>query len=85
MKINFWKWATILLLIGLIWQRYSGHEVSAQYGTRITKLSGGELMNGPVSVSGDIKGFSCVSDVSGDLDKGDGSISSNTECYVLTK
>ena len=85
MKINFWKSATIVLLIGLIWQQYFGHEVAAQYGTRITKLSGVELMNGPVSISGEIKGFSCIADVSGDLDKGDGNISSNTECYVLSK
>lgn len=43
-------------------------------------------MDGPVSIlGGEIKGFSCVSDVSGDLDKGDGNISSDVKCYVLTK
>jgi hypothetical protein len=85
MKTNFWKWVTILLLVGLIWQQYSRHSVAAQYGTRITKFSGVELTNGPISVSGEIKGFSCIADVRGDLDKGDGNISSDTECYVLTR
>jgi hypothetical protein len=82
---NLWKWATIVLLVVLIWKQYSGRGVAAQFGTRITKLSGPELMNGPISVSGEIKGFSCISDVSGELDKGDGNISSDTECYVLTR
>jgi hypothetical protein len=60
---------------------------AAQYGqaTRITKLTGVELMNGPINVPGEVKGFSCVADVDADLIKGDGIISSRTECYVLSK
>jgi hypothetical protein len=85
MKANYWKWAALVLASIVAWQAYSGRSVSAQYGVRITKLAGMELMNGPINVSGEIRGFSCVSDVSGDLDKGDGSISSDVQCYVLSR
>jgi hypothetical protein len=84
MKINYWKMAAIGLASVLFWMMYSSHLVSAQYGQgyRITRIYS---LPGSLDVTGEVKGFSCVSDVSGNLDKGDGSISTNAQCYVLSK
>jgi len=86
MKINYWKWAAIGLLTLMIWE-HAGHAVAAQYGyPRVTKVSSSDLATGlPITgVSGEIKGFACTSDVSGDIDSGDGRISTDEQCYVLT-
>ena len=87
MKINYWMWLAVILAGALVWTSISGPSAKAQYGqaTRITKLTGIELANGPVNVQGDVKGFSCIADVDADLIKGDGIISSKVECYVLTR
>jgi hypothetical protein len=87
MKTNHWKWVAVILAAVSLWLAISGHSVAAQYGqgTRITKLTGLDLMNGPVNVPGEVKGFSCVADVDGNLDKGNGDITSTDVCYVLSK
>jgi hypothetical protein len=84
MKINYWKAAAIGLAGVLFWLAYSSYSVSAQYGQgyRITRIYS---LSGSLDVSGEVKGFSCVSDVSGSLDKGDGIISTDAQCYVLSK
>jgi hypothetical protein len=76
MKINYWKAAMVSLVCVLLWLVYSGRRASAQYSlsTRITKLTGAELMDGPVNVRGEVKGFSCVAEEG-----------SEVKCYVLTK
>jgi hypothetical protein len=74
-----------VVLFGLV---YSGRSVAAQYGQsyRITEVTSGDLSYpASVNVQGEVKGFACVSDVSGDLDKGDGDISTQRKCYVLSK
>jgi hypothetical protein len=89
MKINFWKIATVSLLGALLWLAFSGHSTAAQFGGenyRITKVASVDLsFSGSVRVSGEVKGFSCVPDVHGDLFKGDGDIRSDVSCYVLSK
>lgn len=89
MKVNYWKIATISLLGALLWVAYSGRSVAAQFGSEnyhITKATSVDLSYpGSVRVPGEIKGFSCVADVHGDLDKGDGDINSDVNCYVLSK
>lgn len=43
-------------------------------------------IGGNVQIPGkEVKGFSCVADVDGNLDKGDGHISSDVKCFVLSK
>jgi len=87
MRINYWKVATIILVGIWSWLAYSGRSVAAQYGlngqtyniTRTTATSG------TISVPGAVMGFSCASDVQGDLSKGDGQITSDVTCYVLSK
>jgi hypothetical protein len=75
------------LITVLFWIVYSGRSVAAQYGqaVHITKVTSANLIYGTVDVPGEIKGFSCASDVDGDLDKGNGNVSTQVNCYVLSK
>jgi hypothetical protein len=60
----------------------------ASYGTttyHITKATALDISTGSVSVQGEIKGFSCTSDTKGNLDKIGGHISSEEQCFVLSK
>jgi len=87
MKINFWKLTTISLIGVLLWQAYPGRSVAAQYGLNgqsynITRAS---ATFGTVNVPGAVMGFSCAPDVNGDLIKGDGIVSTQVTCYVLSK
>jgi hypothetical protein len=69
-------------------------EASRTETYHVTKVDDQELssaskystIGGNVRIPGnEVKGFSCVSDVHGDLDKGDGDINSDVTCYILSK
>jgi hypothetical protein len=86
-KINYWKVSTITLLGFLLWLSYSGRSLAAQYGSigetyKITKTF---TSPSTVNVSGAVMGFSCTPDVEADLIKGDGIVSTQVNCYVLSK
>jgi hypothetical protein len=97
MKIECRKAATICFLSVLVWLAYSGRPIAAQVGSEtyhVTQVDSRQLsdassypsIGGNVQIPGkEVKGFSCVADVDGDLDKGDGRISSDVKCYVLSK
>jgi hypothetical protein len=84
MKVDFWKAATIFLVCVLCGLTYSGRKAAAQSGSgyHITRMTS---IYGSLSVSGEVKGFSCGSNVDGMLDKGTGSISTDVTCYVLSR
>jgi hypothetical protein len=83
MKVNYWKTATILLILVLCGLTYSERKAVAQAGSgyKITKTT----LYGSPAVPGEVKGFSCTSDVDGLLDKGTGLISSQVTCYILSR
>jgi hypothetical protein len=97
MKNGGWKAATVSLLCVLSWLIYSVGRSEAQTGAETYHVTAVEsrqledatrykMLGGDVQVPGkEIKGFSCVSDVDGHLDKDGGRISSDVECYVLSK
>jgi hypothetical protein len=63
-------------------QARSGSSVaSASDYYHVTKVPPG----GSVSVSGAVQGFSCTADVDGNLDKDGGRISSDVQCFVLSR
>jgi len=90
-----------MVIVGFVfilsWVLYSVRRVGAQVGTEtyhVTAVDSRQLedasrytaIGGTVQVPGkEIAGFSCVSDVDGHLDKDGGRISSDVECYVLSK
>jgi hypothetical protein len=89
MKFNYWKIATISLVVVLIWFAYSARPAAAQYGNQtlhITTIKYSDFLSGVVSVPGDVKGFSCAADVDGRLESGNGHIqTTGVDCYVLSK
>jgi len=85
--MNYWKIATIVLVGILLWLVHAGHAAAAQYTSteqtyNITRMA---AASGRIKVSGAVVAFSCVSDVRGNLDQGNGLIESSSECYVLSK
>jgi type 1 fimbria pilin len=87
MKMNYWKMATIILGGVLLWLFYWGHTTAAQYSSKeqtynVTRMA---AASGHVKVSGEVVAFSCVADVRGSIDQGNGLIESGSECYVLSK
>jgi len=88
MRINFWKVATLCLLGTLLWLAHFDRSAAAQFGQtlHITQVKYTDLLSGTVSVPGDVRGFSCASDVDGRLESGNGHVqTTGVDCYVLSK
>jgi hypothetical protein len=87
LKMNYWKIATIILGGILLWLVHASHAAAAQYTSNeqtynVTRMA---AASGQIKVPGAVVAFSCVSDVRGNLDQGNGLIESGSECYVLSK
>jgi hypothetical protein len=85
--MNCWKIATIILAGILLWLVHVGHAAAAQYTSNEQTYNITRMMaaSGQTKVSRAVLAFSCVSDVRGNLDQGNGLIESGSECYVLSK
>lgn len=83
MKINYWKYIAFALTAILFWMLHFRERTIAQPRSEEDQMYKVVRVNdfGSSLISGNIMGFSCAADVHGDS----GDISSNTECYVLTK
>jgi len=83
MKRIYWKLA-IAVCIGVLLGFWSSHVRAAQFGGetyKITEVSSGAFMSPKsVAVTGEVKGFSCLSEV-----RADGQLLGSVKCYVLSK
>ena len=61
---------------------------TSSYGAttyHVTKVTPLDISTGSIRVQGEVKGFSCASDTNGNLDKSGGLITSEEQCFVLSK